>query len=122
MTRQLTELNRQRPRQYYFPLSRTLPNRKTLCQGFDKRHAKRPNIGGGRDVSPYHLGCVIGARLSRTVPELLHRVDPVSRDLELVLDAEDVCGFNVTMHEALAMNIGKRIQNRLQHLACFDWR
>jgi hypothetical protein len=56
---------------------------------------------------PAISGALYTPGFPRTTPRVVNPAEPVASDFQLMLNANDVCGFDVTVHETLAVNLGK---------------
>src|SRR5690349_23794584 len=82
-----------------------IPNRRSLSQRFHKNYAKRPYVGGWRQAMVINLGREVNRWSARGAYQIASSVQPVARDLQLIVASEDVRRFEMTMHEVVSMQV-----------------
>jgi hypothetical protein len=98
-------------------MGRSLPNRRVLGQRFDQGDAERPEVGGRGDQSGGGFRRNMDSRRQKGFARLAHAKKVVTRELQLIVDGHDLRWLEAAMHEALSVKIGKRIEDRFEHLS-----
>src|SRR5277367_6331924 len=105
-------------RQHQLRLFCSLPNRRTLSQRFDQRHAQRPNIRSRQHASTASdLGCGISTGRAQDPARLARSTKPVTRDFDQIAHRHHVCGLDMTVHEAFSVNVSQRIEKGNERVA-----
>lgn len=92
---------------------------RALRESFDESDAERPDIAGGGERCGGELGSVVGVEIARWLAGFADGEDGVAGELELIGGGEDVGGLDVRVREALAVEIDKGVEKRLEHFARF---
>jgi hypothetical protein len=107
VTRYFKERSRQCLRQYRFPLFRPPKTGRRFVKASTSVMPSDQTSAAGEISLPAISGALYTPGFPRTTPRFVNPAAPVAWDFQLMLDAHDVCGFDVTVHETLAVNLGK---------------
>lgn len=94
-----------------------LPGCGMLGERGDHQHAERPEVGGGREQSAGDFGCVVLGGAGGTGVGLAGAADLVDGELELVVDDEEVGGFERGVGQLAAVQVGERGEDRGEQFA-----
>ncbi len=90
-----------------------------LREGFDERDAEGPHVVGRGDFLGCGFGWGVGVRLLDAATRFADPADCVAGEFELIVDGQDVAGFDATVHEALGMKVFQGVEEGLEHFARF---
>ena len=93
-----------------------------LREGFNQRHAERPDVRGGRKRRRSRFRSVVKIKLARYFARFTSGEERIAGKLELISGGKKVGRLKARMYEAVAMQINKCIEDGFEHVANFGRR